>query len=418
MLTSMMACKHDQEPITPGPGAGQELPGNNQTDVGVPQGTAISQTIGPNGGILTTADGRVRLEIPAGAIASNTLISIQPITNHAPNGLGLAYRFSPDGTQFAKLATLTFKYQKGAVAVNDPLMLQVGYQGSDKRWLRVPGVKVDTLSQSISVPMPHFSDWTAYEIAKIEALSVDGGPAKGAPLDFGQSTELEVTGALLEPLIQTTESLTIKDVKWSVAGEGDNGQIKGDGETATYTAPGKYPPQNPVTVIAEITFKENNKKVYLLKRILIGKDYFTGTFGGTPFNWQIVSFTRTDGVMHIAGWNESPDQSLHILLNLPKSGRTQGLFPYSAGYELGTAFAEYTPAYGGYDAYLSFIYECENKVPEISPGGVTINQVDDVDGVEYVRGRLTGTILNLSGPCPSPVYRKAIQGEFRIKLTR
>lgn len=213
MLASMTACKHDEEPITPDPvkpGSGQELPGKNQTEVGVPQGTATSLTIGPAGGILTTADGRVRLEIPAGAVASNTLISIQPILNHAPNGLGLAYRFSPDGTQFAKPATLTIKYQKGAVAVNDPLMLQVGYQGSDKQWLRVPGVKVDTLSQSISVPMPHFSDWTAYEIAKIEALSVEGGPAKGAPLDFGQSTELEVTGALLEPLTQTTESLTIK----------------------------------------------------------------------------------------------------------------------------------------------------------------------------------------------------------------
>jgi hypothetical protein len=75
---------------------------------GDPQGTATVQTIDAAGGSLTSADGRVTLDMPAGALSTATTVSIQPITNTTPNGLALNYRLEPEGTTFAVPVSLTF----------------------------------------------------------------------------------------------------------------------------------------------------------------------------------------------------------------------------------------------------------------------------------------------------------------------
>ena len=69
------------------------------TMVGIPIGIPVTKTIGPAGGAISIA-GEVELIIPVGALSSDTEISIQPLTNNAPNGNGNAYRFGPEGTKF------------------------------------------------------------------------------------------------------------------------------------------------------------------------------------------------------------------------------------------------------------------------------------------------------------------------------
>jgi hypothetical protein len=70
-----------------------------------------------------------------------------------------------------------------------------------------------------------------------------------------------------------------------------------------------------VTVVAEVSFKSSPKKLILLTKILIGKNYFSGDFDGVPFEWQTLTCTRAKNVLHIGGFNENPDQSQHIMLN-------------------------------------------------------------------------------------------------------
>src|SRR5919202_648661 len=277
LLASVTACKPQLDAVSPTPPT--TTTGNTAdpsatepgtaTEIGQPQGTPTSQLIGPQGGTVRSTDGAIELVIPAGALTTSTTITIQPITNQAPNGVGLTYRFSPDGTQFAKAARLTFHYDAAKVAVNDPDMLAAGFQQTDRRWQRAADVSVDTTNQLISVAMPHFSDWTAYELERIKDLDLDGGPGKGKTLDFGQSTTIGVTETFwIGPLPETKpESFEVKDINWSVVGGEVNGKIvnKSGGLLTTYTAPSKYPPQNPVTVQAEITFKNSNKKVFLRK---------------------------------------------------------------------------------------------------------------------------------------------------------
>lgn len=65
--------------------------------VGTATGAPASKTIGAEGGSLSSTDGRITVTIPAGALANDTQIAIQPISNTASGGLGAAYRLSPAG---------------------------------------------------------------------------------------------------------------------------------------------------------------------------------------------------------------------------------------------------------------------------------------------------------------------------------
>ncbi len=75
---------------------------------GDPWGSATTQMIDASGGSVTSADGRITLNIPAGALGTATTVSIQPITNTTPNGIGLGYRLQPEGTNFGVPVNLTF----------------------------------------------------------------------------------------------------------------------------------------------------------------------------------------------------------------------------------------------------------------------------------------------------------------------
>src|SRR5689334_25354390 len=67
----------------------------DSTALGIPDGNPVNKEIGPLGGSIASGDGRVQLIFPEGALTTNTLISIQPTTNPAPNGSGMAYDFEP-----------------------------------------------------------------------------------------------------------------------------------------------------------------------------------------------------------------------------------------------------------------------------------------------------------------------------------
>ncbi|MGA0557179.1 hypothetical protein ACO2Q8_11035 [Larkinella sp. VNQ87] len=425
LILALTGCKHNPDATV------DPIQGGPVTDVGQPQGQASSKAIGPEGGSLASADGKVQVTFPAGALSQATIITIQPVSNQAPNGLGLAYRFLPDGLQFAKPAILTITYQNIVLSANDPNGLAVAFQGSDRRWWRAGGSSVDTVKRQITVPMPHFSDWTPFEVARLDWIDLEGGPSKDGYVELNASTDLAVSNPFsIVPIPETAdqhndnnESLKIDEVKWSVLGGDANGTVRANGTElgqeidfykATYTAPGTYPPNDPVTIVAEVTFKNKKGKLYLLKRILIGKDYFTGTFGGVPFTWSNLSFTRINNIIHIGGWNDVPSQSLNILLNDVNPSKPHGKYAYGKLATTG-AWAEFAESYGGFGGWLSANVGCGDKVPKVSNGDVTILQVEEVNGVEYIRGRLTGTFYNLGGYCPTPLRSKPITGTFRIR---
>ena len=235
LISALDGCKSDltePQPVQqPGPDKSGDV-----TAVGQPTGAAVSKTIGPEGGSIATTDGRVQLVLPAGALAKATTISIQPITNEAPNGLGHAYRFSPDGIQFVKPATLTIQYGEANVTMNKPDAFGVAYQRGNKVWYQVDGAQVDTTKRQITVPMQHFSDWSIWELLSMNTMRIDNekGNFDGL-LDYGESVDLfvnELSVATHDGNDDISKSISsIRKVgKWKVLGEG---KLKTDDWKAT-----------------------------------------------------------------------------------------------------------------------------------------------------------------------------------------
>ena len=74
-------------------------------------GNPVTKTIGSTGGELMSGDGKLLVKIPAGAVTSPTVLTIQPITNTLPGAQLNAYRLLPEGAAFVKPVELVYSYK-------------------------------------------------------------------------------------------------------------------------------------------------------------------------------------------------------------------------------------------------------------------------------------------------------------------
>ena len=133
------------------------------TPLGDTTGSPVSGSIGANGGTLTSSDGRVELIIPPGALSQTTNITIQPIVNYCPGGLGLAYNLLPNGTKFAIPASLVFHYTADDINGTEPLLLASAFQDSTNAWVLNDTEKdVDTVNKKISFDINHFTPFNMF----------------------------------------------------------------------------------------------------------------------------------------------------------------------------------------------------------------------------------------------------------------
>lgn len=75
-----------------------------RTAVGTATGPAASASIGAGGGSLTDGSGLITITVPANAFAAATSVSITPITDTTPGGLGYSYRIDWSGTAAQPIA--------------------------------------------------------------------------------------------------------------------------------------------------------------------------------------------------------------------------------------------------------------------------------------------------------------------------
>ena len=266
------------------------------TAAGTPTGSAATATIGPSGGVLASADGRLQLTVPAGALAAPAALSIQPITNLAWGGVGAAYRLGPDGTTFSKPATLTFSLSAANLTNASIGAFAVATQDADGYWVWMPGVVRNAGPESLSVPTTHLSDYSPLQGLQLSPLS--------ASIDEGQTQALSIQdcceGCLddpadpLAPLTKTFPCTAISGLdpareeiftdNWSVNGTPGGNSTVGtivNGPMAiesTYTAPSSAP--NPPTVGAsvDVTYRGSGK-IVLVSQITVGTPKsLSGTF--------------------------------------------------------------------------------------------------------------------------------------------
>jgi hypothetical protein len=147
---------------------------SNPTYAPVAHGTAVGSPvtamIDASGGKITSDDGLLDVTVPAGVLTAATQVSVQTLTSTVPNGVGSAYRLSPEGTTFSQPATLTFHLSNVEnVGIDSTYVVT---QHADGLWYSQPNQLRDATAQTVSVNATHFSDWSLAETVVLTPAKV------------------------------------------------------------------------------------------------------------------------------------------------------------------------------------------------------------------------------------------------------
>jgi ZU5 domain len=114
--------------------------------------------IGPAGGQVSAAGGRIKVQIPPGALASDVAITLVQIDPPAAGAIGPVFEVGPTGTTFLQKVTLTLRFAAADLGGASPLDLRVATL-SRGVWTPV----ASTLNQgasTVSGQIMHLSPWT------------------------------------------------------------------------------------------------------------------------------------------------------------------------------------------------------------------------------------------------------------------
>lgn len=153
------------------PGGAPVVPVHRQ--VALATDRSWSFDVGPEGRIVRDGGTGLTVQVPAGAVASTTTITVIAL-----KGAPLAYRFEPHGLQFAVPIHLV-QSLRGLRVSADPLSIPPlfgGYFADDSlatdaatgqaRVLEVLPVKIDLQARTVVLDVRHFSGYTVASAAK------------------------------------------------------------------------------------------------------------------------------------------------------------------------------------------------------------------------------------------------------------
>jgi len=271
------------------------------TSVGTPLATPpSSQVIDAMGGSIASADGRMTVTVPAGAVAGATTFTIQPITNQAPGGVGNAYRLGPAGETFSTPVSISLHYSSTDLAGTVADALSLAYQDTQGRWDVYKSVTLDTTEQTVTVSSSHFSDWALLAGESLEPAAARIGTGQTQTLTLVWCQEIDFG----DPLIQyAAVCQPIGDASsWSVnsvpGGNNNVGTVSTGDSSAIYTAPGTIPAANPVAVSVEALLAPLGKTQELfVSNITIGgcsasnaqNCIWTGTSSTEDTHWKATA---------------------------------------------------------------------------------------------------------------------------------
>jgi len=439
------------------------------TDKGTPTGDPSATSIGSPGGTAVSTDGNLTVSIPSGALSSATSISIQPITNKAPLGLGFGYRLLPEGTTFNKPVKITFHYNDQLLQQSLDDFLWIVTQAEDNSWNALLKSVVDKNAKTVSIETTHFSDWalgkfidftlnpSMYYIKKGKSvhLWLSGFSRDKALSDNDELvplTPITELGDGLTPLtpIPPVESrlMDFRVKQWTLNGvaapvSNTNGSLNASGYSANYTAPNKRPTANPVAVTVQL--EANNKEggkvsymvtsnitviesdLYLLVKI-DGKtlEYYQYGYNGTvppdPNNASLANCAvNDDGVIVLYGTStvngSSVTNGFEIAIDKPsvttralKSNNADGEDDITYMYEPGKSYEmDYTERI--YDA----AHDICNTNYKWGNSSVTILTYEGAGGI--IRGYFSADIYDdkpgYGKDCKMPDLHK-VEGEFNL----
>jgi hypothetical protein len=279
------------------------------TPVGTPIGPQTSKSIGTSGGSISSPDGRIELTFPAGALNANTTISIQPVTNTCPGGIGISYHLMPDGISFSKPVNLVYHYTKEEVNGSMPYLLYIAYQDNAMQWKAdFKKRNVDTVAKTVTLGITHFSIWSMGDRLHLFCTPPDE--------EVHENETREFRAVLVDPAQPSAnddlpalpgETVLPANVvsRWRVNGITGNssvGSITPNENKATYKAPSNIPQRRSVQVSVElnytITVYNNGAAVSSVNQLILFKDL---TLLPSTYKFKVNIHIKDKGVAGFIG---------------------------------------------------------------------------------------------------------------------
>jgi hypothetical protein len=373
------------------------------TPVGTNDGAAVLKAIGSSGGTVVSDDGVIELVIPSGALAANTDITIQPITNNAPNGRGKAYRCTPDGLQFAKDITVKFYYTEEDAAATKPEYMMMAFQDGEGKWQVIQGLTNNETTNTISASVNHFTDFSAFDVLRIDPAALYLEPLEQGKYDVSAAAVTELNSILYIGILLRYSP--VWKVNGKTGGSIETGAIAGnDDGSGTYTAPGAAPTINPVTVSADLNFpfvvngQRFNQGIVTAEAYITDGNYHVLLETATPVNFGTgEKFVTKDKVTFTINLSRAGGAVNHLENSSPTFEKIQEspVGCITTFQTLGTGFihfndpSKFQVANAGGDVYVQFGLmkghinpTALTSCPGVTPG---INEimVGGIDGGEF-----------------------------------
>ena len=123
-------------------------------------------TVGPEGGVVTSRDGRVTLDIPPGALQSEVVVTIEEVDEGPEGSIGRVYEILPSHTQLLVPAYIEVDLgaaktdgeaepQLTAAAMEDVVITSA----RENDWVGLADLDVDTDAQVVSGSVTYFSTY-------------------------------------------------------------------------------------------------------------------------------------------------------------------------------------------------------------------------------------------------------------------
>jgi|ERR1035437_466637 hypothetical protein len=268
------------------------------TEVGTPNGPAVTKSIGPAGGSLASPDGRLTVTVPQNALTETVAFSIQPITNKAGNGLGLAYRLEPNGKTFTTPLEISVRYDEKDLEGTIPEALSLAYQDKQGAWHAQKSAKLDQSAKTLTVATTHFTD-EAF-LARLRIYPSE------KTLYVGQDVKIQLIEC---PDPGFWDKLFSRPCKCSEAKKGEEawklrgpGRIYGWSPGEMYEAPLKKPKPNIAWVDLTVNFQfwkpitgetSTAEKIFSAKITIINRGYTaTGKTADIVWSGEICSLDK------------------------------------------------------------------------------------------------------------------------------
>ncbi|MEO8055021.1 MAG: hypothetical protein ABI768_07700 [Acidobacteriota bacterium] len=118
----------------------------------LPADVPASASIGPQGGSVRSADGRLTLKVPAGALGNAVAVGLTAEVTGEADAIGPAYTLTPSSLVFAKPALLVFRPASGAPLDAGLVSVSLAVRSASGTYVATGG-RIDASAGTLTVPI-------------------------------------------------------------------------------------------------------------------------------------------------------------------------------------------------------------------------------------------------------------------------